>query len=69
MFLTWKHFVIFPGNEAVLFLRLHLLQGVVAFHQGKSLEATRIFIMAEEELKRLTINDEDLSHLLDLGTA
>lgn len=55
------------GNEAVLFLRLHLLQGVVAFHHGKSLEAMRIFSMAEEELQRLTINDEDLSHLLNLG--
>ena len=53
----------------MLFLRLHLLQGVVAFHQGKSLEAMRIFSMAEEELQRLTINDEDLSHLLNLGTS
>lgn len=50
-----------------MFLRLHLLQGVVAFHQGKSLEATRIFNSAEEELKKATVNDEDLTRLLDLG--
>jgi len=56
------------GNEAVLFLRLHLLQGVVAFHQGKSLEAMAILSSAEEELKKLSINDEDLSRLVDLGT-
>lgn len=55
------------GNEAVLFLRLHLLQGVVAFHQGKSFEASRLLHQAKDELSKLTINDNDLSQLLSLG--
>lgn len=55
------------GNEGVLFLRLHLLQGVVAFHQGKTLEATRLLQQAKGELDKLSINDNDLSQLLSLG--
>ena len=51
----------------MLFLRLHLLQGVVAFHQGKTLEATRLLQQAKEELERLTLDDNDLSQLANLG--
>ncbi|EFX82641.1 hypothetical protein DAPPUDRAFT_223703 [Daphnia pulex] len=55
------------GNEAVLFLRLHLLQGVVAFHQGKTLESIKLLNQAKEEIQKLTINDGDLTQLIGLG--
>lgn len=55
------------GNEAVLFLRLHLLQGAVAFHQGKTLESIKLLNQANEELQKLAINDGDLTHLISLG--
>nr|CAH0109059.1 unnamed protein product [Daphnia galeata] len=55
------------GNEAVLFLRLHLLQGVVAFHQGKTLESVKLLNQAKEEIQKLTINDGDLTQLIGLG--
>ena len=60
--------VLIVGNEAVLFLRLHLLQGVVAFHQGRSLDANRILNQAKNELVKLSINDDDLSQLINLGS-
>lgn len=55
------------GNEAVLFLRLHLLQGAVAFHQGKTLESTKLLNQANEELQKLAIKDGDLTQLISLG--
>lgn len=51
----------------MLFLRLHLLQGVVAFHQGKTLESAKLLNQAKEEIEKLTINDGDLTHLIDFG--
>lgn len=51
----------------MLFLRLHLLQGAVAFHQGKTLESIKLLNQANEELQKLAINDGDLTHLISLG--
>lgn len=51
----------------MLFLRLHLLQGVVAFHQGKTLESVKLLNQAKEEIQKLTINDGDLTQLIGLG--
>ena len=55
------------GNEQVLFLRLHLLQGIVAYHQGKKSAAAKILEQAKNELVQLTINDDDLTQLMHLG--
>jgi len=57
------------GNEAVLFLRLHLLQGIVAFHQGKTLESIKLLNQVKEEIQKLTINDGDLTQLIGLGNS
>lgn len=48
-------------------MRLHLLQGVVAFHQGKTLEATQLLNQAKEELQKLSVSDADLTQLIGLG--
>ena len=55
------------GNEAVLFLRLHLLQGITSYHQGKTAQAVTMLNRAKMELEPLTINDDDLSELIALG--
>ena len=55
------------GNEAALFMRLHLLQGVVFYHQNKREEAKRLFERASNELKALKVDDESLSTLIELG--
>lgn len=55
------------GNEAALFMRLHLLQGVVLYHQNKREEAKRLFERASNELKALKIDDASLSTLIELG--
>lgn len=55
------------GNEAALFMRLHLLQGVVLYHQNKREESKRLFERARNELRALKVDDESLSTLIELG--
>ena len=38
-------------NERALYMRMHLLQGVVAFHKGHRHQAAQILARAEGELK------------------
>ncbi|XP_054260739.1 NEDD8 ultimate buster 1-like isoform X2 [Macrosteles quadrilineatus] len=55
------------GSEAALFMRLHLLQGVVAFHQNKRSQARALLERAQHELNGLKVNDESICLLLELG--
>uniref|UniRef100_A0A1B6DNP8 UBA domain-containing protein n=2 Tax=Clastoptera arizonana TaxID=38151 RepID=A0A1B6DNP8_9HEMI len=55
------------GNEAVLFLRLHLLQGIVYYHTNKSVEARELLRRTEDELKCLKVDDASLCALFELG--
>ena len=69
---SWLHvvpifFSCFPGNEAVLMMRLHLLQAIILFHQHNMPQCRRLLAQAEEEIKRLKVKDEDMSALMSLG--
>ncbi|PNF44037.1 hypothetical protein B7P43_G16238, partial [Cryptotermes secundus] len=55
------------GNEAALFMRLHLLQAVVLFHQNKRQEASTLLARADSELSSLKVDDYSLSTLMELG--
>lgn len=55
------------GNEAALFMRLHLLQAVVLFHQNKRQEASKLLARADSELSSLKVDDYSLSTLMELG--
>jgi len=56
------------GNEAALFMRLHLLQAIVLFHQNKRQEASKLLARADSELSALKVDDHSLSTLMELGT-
>ena len=55
------------GNEAALFLRLHLLQGIVAFHQNKLQLAKQLFAQVESEMDQLRVDDSKLSQMIEFG--
>ncbi|PSN45549.1 hypothetical protein C0J52_05786 [Blattella germanica] len=55
------------GNEAVLFMRLHLLQAIVLFHQNKRQEAAKLLERARNELAVLKVDDHSLSTIMELG--
>lgn len=55
------------GNEKALMLRLHLLQGVLYFHQNRRGEALAMLSMAERELRALKVNDGSLAKLVEMG--
>ncbi|KAF5282197.1 hypothetical protein FQR65_LT02894 [Abscondita terminalis] len=56
-----------PGNEAVLFLRLHLLQGIVLFHQNKRSESFKLLKKVEDELRVLKVDENSVIALMELG--
>ncbi|GLV37083.1 uncharacterized protein CBL_02086 [Carabus blaptoides fortunei] len=56
-----------PGNEACLFMRLHLLQAIVKYHQNKRDEAVVLLVRAEEELRTLKVDENKLMALVELG--
>lgn len=55
------------GNESALFVRLHLLQAIVLYHQNKINQAKDLLKRAEEELNCLKVDDNHLSHLMEIG--
>lgn len=55
------------GNEKALVLRLHLLQGVLYFHQNRRSEALQMLSMAENELRSLKVNENSLMMLMEMG--
>lgn len=55
------------ANEKALLLRLHLLQGVLYFHQNRRGEAVAMLSMAESELRTLKVNENSLATLIEMG--
>lgn len=55
------------GNEAALFMRLHLLQGIILYHQNNREAAIEMLRKAEEEMKILKVNENSLMMLVELG--
>lgn len=55
------------ANERTLLMRLHLLQGIVAYHQNRRAEAKRLLEKAEVELNSLKVDDSALASLMELG--
>ncbi|XP_076460084.1 NEDD8 ultimate buster 1-like [Babylonia areolata] len=53
--------------ERILLMRLHLLQGIVAFHQHNTDVAQRLLRQAMDEYNGLQVNPEALAHLMELG--
>lgn len=56
-----------PGNEEALFMRLHLLQAIVYYHQNKRPEALSLLRKAEKELESLKVDEQSLVTLIELG--
>ncbi|VDI18110.1 Hypothetical predicted protein [Mytilus galloprovincialis] len=55
------------GTELALFMRLHLLQGIVAFHQHRLQDARRLLSKAEFELQHLVVDSEKLTEVMTMG--
>ncbi|XP_067126303.1 NEDD8 ultimate buster 1-like [Centruroides vittatus] len=55
------------GNEAALFTRLHLLQGIVAYHRNEKDLARTLLNRAAAELSDLKVDDKKLSEVVALG--
>ncbi|XP_050355274.1 NEDD8 ultimate buster 1 [Nymphalis io] len=55
------------ANERVLFMRLYLLQGIVAYHQNKREEAKALLAKAETELNYLKVDEAAVCALRELG--
>ncbi|XP_047538914.1 NEDD8 ultimate buster 1 [Vanessa atalanta] len=55
------------ANERVLFMRLYLLQGIVAYHQNKREEARALLAKAETELNYLKVDEAAVGALTELG--
>jgi hypothetical protein len=62
-----KSSLYYAGNEAALFMRLHLLQAIVLFHQNRRQEASKLLARADSELSSLKLDDCSLSTLMELG--
>ncbi|XP_075225176.1 NEDD8 ultimate buster 1-like isoform X2 [Lycorma delicatula] len=48
-------------------MRLHLLQGIVLFHQNKHSEARKILEETQHELALLKVDDTSLCELVEFG--
>ncbi|XP_060601636.1 NEDD8 ultimate buster 1-like [Ruditapes philippinarum] len=55
------------GEELALFMKLHLLQGIVAFHQHRMQDASNLLTKAEQELQRLDIDDDKITTVMSMG--
>ncbi|KAJ8922694.1 hypothetical protein NQ315_007727 [Exocentrus adspersus] len=56
-----------PGSEEALFMRLHLLQAIVLYHQNKRTEALALLKKAEGEIQNLKVDENSLTALIELG--
>ena len=54
-------------NEKALFMRMHLLQGIVAFHQGHKRRAVDLLVRADTELTSLDVSEDSLDEVVALG--
>ncbi|XP_023329738.1 NEDD8 ultimate buster 1 isoform X2 [Eurytemora carolleeae] len=55
------------GQEAALIMRLHLLQGIVAFHLGRQREARLLLQKTQIEAELLDVNEQLLEQVVQLG--
>ncbi|XP_060530872.1 NEDD8 ultimate buster 1-like [Cylas formicarius] len=55
------------GNEACFFLRLHLLQAIVLYHQNKRTESLALLKKVENEMQNLKVDENDVLTLAELG--
>merc|ERR1712029_495175 len=55
------------SNELALMTRLHLLQGVVAFHLGRDREARLLLEKVSTELQLLAVDEVDLMEIVSMG--
>ncbi|XP_041374980.1 NEDD8 ultimate buster 1-like [Gigantopelta aegis] len=57
------------GSEQAqaLFMRLHLLQGIVAFHQHRINDAVQLLNKAETEFKNLQVDEDKITQVLFMG--
>lgn len=55
------------GNEAALFTRLHLLQGIVAYHRNEKELAKALLNRTAAEIADLKVDDKKLSEVVALG--
>jgi hypothetical protein len=54
-------------NERTLFARLHLMQGILFFHQNRRHEAKVIIDVAEREIQELKVSEESVLLLIEMG--
>ncbi|KRT81584.1 Ubiquitin [Oryctes borbonicus] len=55
------------GNEAALFMRLHLLQAIVLYHQNERPTAKNLLLKANNELLSLKVDEHNVLALIELG--
>jgi len=55
------------GQEAALLMRLHLLQGIVAFHLGRENEARLLLKKVQIEAELLNVNEKFLDQIVEMG--
>lgn len=55
------------GNEQVLFVRLHLLQGIMNYFLNRKQESEQLLNMVENEISSIKISDEHVKTLRKLG--
>uniref|UniRef100_A0A1A7YSC0 Negative regulator of ubiquitin-like proteins 1 n=2 Tax=Iconisemion striatum TaxID=60296 RepID=A0A1A7YSC0_9TELE len=55
------------GREEVLFLRLHLLQGLLCYLEGDDVQARQLLSKVESLFGRLCPTSEDMAQLMSLG--
>lgn len=53
--------------EKGIFVRLHLLQGILLYHENKRKEAYKKLIKANVQLMSLKVNERELKTLLEMG--
>ena len=51
-------------NEKALYVRMHLLQGIVAFHKGHRQQAAQTLARAEQELGALEVGEDALAEVI-----
>jgi len=54
-------------NEKTLIMRLHLLQGVLFFHQNRRSEASALLSVAQRELNTLKVDESQVQMLVEMG--
>ncbi|XP_064646683.1 NEDD8 ultimate buster 1-like [Lineus longissimus] len=55
------------GHVLALYVRLHLLQGVLAYYQHRRSDAIRYLEQSERELRSLQVDDEKMTQVMTMG--